>query len=144
MLKTVAILEDDSRRVGEMRACLGETSPRIESIFFESADEIIAWLGEHLAEVALISLDHDLPLRQRDGHLFDCGTGREVADFLACLVPTCPIIVHSSNEHFAPGMVFALREAGWQVGRVYPNDDLAWVRRDWVQNVLGYLRHRDS
>lgn len=136
----VAILEDDSGRAAEMRTCLSEVLPSVESIFFADANEMIDWLRQHLRQVVLISLDHDLPLRDVDGQPTDCGTGRQVADFLAALPPTCPVIVHSSNEHYAPGMLFALRDAGWPCCRVYPRDDLTWIRGAWIEQVGQYLR----
>jgi hypothetical protein len=135
----VAILEDDVNRVREMRACLEEVLPGAGIVVFEVAAEMIAWLGAHLGEVVLISLDHDLPLRDDDGRTVDCGSGREVADFLAPLAPTCPVIVHSSNQYCAPGMYFALKEAGWPVSRVCPMDDLEWVKRDWAARVTRYV-----
>jgi len=140
MAAVVAILEDDANRIREMRACLEEVLPGARNVFFEVAGEMIEWLGAHLGEVALISLDHDLPLRDGEGRRVDCGSGREVADFLASMPPTCPVIVHSSNNYCAPGMYFALKEGGWPVSRVCPMDDLAWVRRDWAARVMRYVR----
>ena len=49
---------------------------------------MIAWLGEHLGNVALVSLDHDLPLRDHAGKAIDCRTGRQAADYLASVPPT--------------------------------------------------------
>ena len=135
----IAILEDDPNRVREMRSYLEEALPAAAIIVFEVAAEMIAWLGANLGEVVLISLDHDLPLRDGDGQPLDCGSGREVVDFLASLPPTCPVIVHSSNQYCAPGMYFALKEAGWPVSRVCPMDDLAWVKRDWAARVMRYV-----
>ena len=136
----VAILEDDGNRIAAMRACLAEILPGIELIFFEHAQEMIAWLGEHLGQVVLLSLDHDLPLRDQGGEAIDCGTGRQVADFLASLPPTCPVIVHSSNNFFAPGMFFALKDTGWRCSRVYPSDDTAWIATSWADQVRQYVR----
>lgn len=137
MARFVAILEDCPGRLAEMRPCLAELLPQYEHVYFDNAAEMIAWLGEHLCETVLISLDHDLPLRQeRDGRPVDAGTGREVADFLAGLPPTCPVVVHSSNEYFAPGMMRVLREAGWPLRRVYPCDEHAWVRRAWAEEIV--------
>ncbi len=115
----VAILEDDPNRITAMRACLTETLPGAEVVVFDDARKMIAWLGQNLGEVVLIALDHDLPLRNHEGKAIDCGTGRQVADYLASVPPTCPVIVHSSNNFFAPGMSFALKDAGWPVSRVY-------------------------
>src|SRR5258708_32047364 len=94
----IAILEDNPDRIAAMRMCMAEALPGVEVVFFENAQEMIVWLGEHLGNVVLISLDHDLPLRNDESKTIDCGTGRQVADYLASLLPTCPVIVHSSND----------------------------------------------
>jgi hypothetical protein len=138
--RLVAILEDNPGRVAEMRACLAEALPTTQGVFFESAYEMISWLGQHLGEVVLISLDHDLPLLNAEGKLINCGDGRMVADFLASLQPACPVIVHSSNYHCAPGMIFALRDSGWQTSRIVPFEDHLWVRRAWKEQVLQHVR----
>ena len=92
--------------------------------------------------VSLISLDHDLlpcDPPQASGRRPDPGTGRDVVDHLAGIPCVCPVIVHTSNEHAAPGMIHVLREAGWVCSAVTPRDDLAWIR-DWVQEILLYRR----
>jgi len=132
----VAILEDCGERVAEMRGCLVELLPNHRPVFFEDASEMVTWLGAHLAEVALISLDHDLPLpMEMDGRRSDPGTGRMVADYLANQPPVCPVIVHSSNDHFAPGMLQVLLEREWPGRRVYPFDEHRWVRAAWAAEV---------
>jgi len=140
MTDIIAILEDDPARIAEMRACLAEVLPKVPVRVFENATLMIEWLAEHQGEVVLISLDHDLPLRSQEGEAIDCGTGREVVDFLVTLEPTCPVIVHSSNVQCADGMMFALKDAGWTKSRVYPRDDLAWIREAWVQEIQRYIR----
>jgi len=141
MPERVAILEDDPNRITAMQTCLAEVLPGVDVVVFEDAQEMIAWLGQNLGDVTLISLDHDLPLRDREGKSIDCGTGRQVADYLASVPPTCPVIVHSSNNFFAPGMFFALGDAGWPCSRVYPCDDTAWVANAWAEQVRQYLRN---
>lgn len=141
MPPVVAILEDDSGRIDEMRACLAGVLPGAECIFFDRADEMLAWLGQHLSNILLISLDHDLPLRGPVGQSIDPGTGRQVADYLASIrPPKCPGIVHSSNEPCAQGMFFALKQAGWPCSRVVPYDDRAWIAASWSEEVRRYLR----
>src|SRR5687768_466814 len=102
MPPSVAILEDDAARVLAMRSCLAELLPSVQVVVFDHAERMVEWLDSHLGEVVLISLDHDLPVRRLGDTMEDCGTGRRVADFLASLQPTCPIIVHSSNNDCAP------------------------------------------
>ncbi len=139
MPDTIAILEDNGDRIAAMAACLADVMPGVEIVFFEDAALMIAWLGRHLGQVVLISLDHDLPLRNVAGEMIDCGTGRQVADFLAVMLPRCPVIVHSSNTDCAQGMFFALQEAGWPCGRVYPSDGEAWVAEAWIGMIRSYL-----
>jgi hypothetical protein len=135
----VAILEDNAERIAEMRACLSEALPACQSVFFDRSKDMIAWLAEHQDEVALISLDHDLPfVRDDEAQLDDFGNGREVADFLASRLPTCPVIVHSSNAPCASGMHFALNDAAWPCRRVYPGANVTWVRDAWGAQVKAY------
>jgi hypothetical protein len=131
----IAILEDDPNRIAAMRTCLAETLPGMEAIIFEDAQKMIARLSECLGEIVLISLDHDLPLRDHEGMAIDCGTGRQVADYLASFPPTCPVIIHSSNNNCAQGMFFALKDAGWPVSRVYPSDDTGWITDSWAEQI---------
>jgi CheY-like chemotaxis protein len=132
----IVILEDDPARTTEMTAVLQELLPAASTVFFEDAGVMHTWLAEHLGEVNLISLDHDLPIRRdEDNRLIDCGTGRQVADWLAARKPVCPVIVHSSNELCAAGMMFALRDGSWRCRRVYPRDDVEWIGREWAEMV---------
>lgn len=135
----VAILEDTPGRLTEMRACLREMLPHHQHLFFDNSSEMIAWLAAHLSEVVFISLDHDLPIRQeRAGRRIDAGTGRLVADFLATMPPTCPVIVHCSSDDFAQGMLRVLKDAGWPTSRVRPMDDHAWIQSTWAAQVQKY------
>jgi len=139
----VAILEDDVGRVGVMRECLGSLLPQHKCAVFDNAAEMIAWLRSHIGDVVLVSLDHDLPLHQmRDGQRVDAGTGRMVADHLAALAPTCPVIVHTSNENFGPGMMRVLEDAGWTHCRVYPHEDCQWIRTSWADAIRRYIEGR--
>ena len=65
----------------------------------------------------------------------DFGTGREVADWLAGREPTCPVVVHTSNEVAGSGMVWALRRTYWPVWRVRGRGDCDWIDAEWVPLV---------
>ena len=67
----IVILEDNADRIAEMKACLADVLPRVTAIFFDSAQEMISWLPQNLANIVLISLDHDLPLRGRPGEVIE-------------------------------------------------------------------------
>jgi len=137
---TIAILEDNAARITEMNVRLHTIiSPPARVFVTPNAHEMIAWLENHLAEVALISLDHDLPIRSRE-QTPDCGDGRMVADFLAALSPTCPVIVHSSNDPCAAGMFYALQSAGWPVSRVVPYDGENWIGQSWAKQIQDLIR----
>jgi hypothetical protein len=139
----VAILEDDPGRLAAFAACLPVLLHDREPVYFDNAAEMIGWLVEHLVETALISLDHDLPLtRLRGGRAVDPGTGRDVADYLSPLPPVCPVIVHTSNAYFAPGMMRVLNDGGWPVARVYPDPEQTFVGRPWADQVRRWLASR--
>ena len=140
MTKLVAILEDNPDRISEMRACVQEALPTLQAVFFVNAHEMITWLKPNLPQISLISLDHDLPVISVNGRLVDCGDGRLVASFLAEFPPTCPIIVHSSNDHCATSMFHTLRDAGWPTTEIVPFDGHAWVRAAWMPQLLQLVR----
>jgi hypothetical protein len=139
MARTIAILEDNGPRIAEMWAWLAETLPDCEVVFFDNANAIINWLSEHLRRVSLISLDHDLLLRTPDGRWVDGGTGREVVDSLVRSSPACPVLVHSSNEVAAQGMLDVLRKNAWKCTQVRPYEDVAWIRQEWAEAVVRLL-----
>ncbi len=130
----IAILEDNSERLTGMQSCLTKIMPEAQQIYFDSASSMIAWLADHLGQVVLISLDHDLPIAG------DHGTGRQVADFLAGQPPVCPVIVHSSNDFFAPGMIQVLTDGGWPTSRVYPHGNLDWVNLSWARQIHSLIK----
>lgn len=137
----VAILENDPDRIDAMRSCMAGLLPRCTLHFFDNSGEMTTFLTQHLSEVVLISLDHDLPLQQRRGNqMVDPGTGRAVADFLSRLLPTCPVIVHSSNDAAALGMMRVLQDAAWPCARVFPFDGHTWVALAWADLIRKQIR----
>jgi hypothetical protein len=100
---------------------------------FDNAPHMIDWLAEHLKNCSLISLDHDLgPNREANGERQDPGTGRDVADFLVGRVPSCPVIIHTSNSMARVGMELVLREGSWQVLKVFPTPETGWIYSSWL------------
>jgi hypothetical protein len=135
--KFVAILEDHPARAAAMRRALADVLPQFNTIIFDHAGEMRRWLSAgNFLHVVLISLDHDLiaPPGQ------DAGCGRDVADYLAERPCVCPVIVHTSNVHAAPGMMHVLRGSEWVCSFVSPRDDLAWIAAEWRDEVEQYLR----
>jgi hypothetical protein len=136
----IAILDDDERRCLTMREHALFVVPYAELHFFDNAPDLIEWFKVELSDLDLISLDHDLgPNRERDGEVFDPGTGRDVVDYLCSCRPVCPVLIHSSNSTAAQGMHFALEDAGWQNERVFPFDDVEWIAGEWRSAVAGKL-----
>lgn len=132
----VAILDDDAERRALMRGVLSAIEMPLDSKFFDNAPAMIAWLAENLDAVALVSLDHDLgPNWRETEQVFDPGTGRDVANFMATVMPSCPVIIHSSNGFCVTGMMMELEGAGWSTRRVVPFNVLDWIRASWAATV---------
>jgi hypothetical protein len=139
MAGVIFILEDNPARLVEMHPVLDRELPSHASQVEDDCAKAIAWLSDHLADVDLISLDHDLDSVPRLGEDagVDHGCGRGVADYLATQPPTCPVIIHTSNATAGDGMYFALRRAGWPTFRVYPSDHQDWIGEAWADEIRG-------
>jgi hypothetical protein len=136
MKNTVAILEDDENRAEAMCNAITAMFPRLDVLVFNNAPDMIEWISTSVELASLISLDHDLGAnRQRQGKVFDPGTGRDVVDLLISLPPVCPVIIHTSNSTSGDGMQFALEDAGWKTARVVPMGDLGWIKAEWHEKV---------
>ena len=136
MAMKIVILEDNQERKPAMLDCLEDKFHQFEKRFFDHPAEMIDFLKDHLRETIAISLDHDLELiPTSEGRVIDPGCGREVADFLAQNIPSCPVIIHTSNSHAALAMEMVLREANWKTYRVSPCGDLAWIAGPWIRTL---------
>lgn len=135
--RTIAILEDDPGRIEGMRAALARDLAVFAVVIHGSAPAMIAWLRDHVAETALISLDNDLI--DPDGAAIDLGEGRDVAEALRLVPPCCPVILHTSNSSAAHAMAQTLGEAGWPMCRVVPHSGLEWIDEDWVLLARRFL-----
>ena len=97
---------------------------------------MIAFLEDNLSDTIVLSLDHDLDLKPGDeGRWIDPGTGRDLANFLAVHVPSCPVIIHTSNGDAAVGMQMVLHDSGWQTHRVLPMEDTEWIHGPWFRSI---------
>ncbi len=139
--RTIAILEDDARRIAAMREVLAAGFADFPLLLLWDAPKLIAWLRLHLAEVALLSLDNDLI--DPNEVSVDLGEGRDVADYLAGVTPAFPVILHTSNTGAAFTMSETLRERGWHVSRVAPTGDVEWIHGPWARR-LGQLIAPDT
>jgi hypothetical protein len=132
----IALLDDEPDRIAVMKPWLLENLPSFQVEVFENAPDMIEWLASGVNRCRLICLDHDLgPNQNRNGQVFDPGTGRDVADALAQSAPICPIVIHTTNLHARPGMVFVLEDAGWSVSYVTPYEDTRWIREMWADAI---------
>jgi CheY-like chemotaxis protein len=143
----ILVLEDDERRRAAMEESLRDRFHQYESVFFDDAHVMAAYLATDLRSALIISLDHDLvPKSQHNGKFLDVGTGREVADFLAKQPPSCPIIIHTTNSAAGDGMEFLLRDSHWETHRVHPWGDLEWIPSQWFRTlrnaIVGTARPR--
>jgi hypothetical protein len=141
MAQHIAILQSNSDVILEMESCLKELLPTFEHCFFDNAGEMIGWLKERLADVSLISLDHDLPIVQyRNGRRVEAGCGRTVAEYLASVPPTCPVILHTSNSDRGTNMEQVLKDSGWPYRRVLPFGDFEWIGKAWRPELERFIR----
>lgn len=140
---TIAVLDDDQGRRLAMQAALADRLPQYLHVFFDNAPDMIAWLSEHMYDLAAVSLDHDLgPNREREGIQFDPGTGRDVAEFLATQDPRCSIIIATTNSIARPGMELVLQDSGWCTINVLPFSDLSWIGEAWIITMAGAVEKR--
>jgi hypothetical protein len=149
MAMKIVILEDNADRQAAMRACLEDRFSMFEVHFFDEADAMIGFLDEHLADTLVISLDHDLDLKEGPaGRLVDPGTGADVADYLAGKGLVCPVVIHTTNSEGAEKMRRALEKEGWKTRRVIPFDDLKWIESNWFfamrRAIVGPIKHKRS
>ena len=134
--KTIAILEDNDCRISEMRSAIEKSLSTNRIVIFDAAPLMIDWLKQNIEIVALLSLDFDLPIKRNDDNeLIDYGTGGDVAEFIAPYFPAFPILIHSSNPIGVVQMEQILNTHGWSTTRVYPYEDMAWIKSSWVFEV---------
>ena len=132
----IFILEDNSDRRLAMQVAVADRFAQYPTYFFATAGEFIDYLRRTDEMPLAISLDHDLDLIPiAEGRLIDPGSGRDVADYLATQKPICPIVIHSSNAIAVTGMTMALEDSGWDVHRVLPDADTAWIGTRWLREM---------
>jgi hypothetical protein len=81
----------------------------------------------------VISVDHEINPRDAEA-----GNGLLVVSALCGIPPTCPVIIHSSDEYASRDMVRMLKDAGWPVATVIPGSGLAWIEKEWAGKVFKY------
>lgn len=139
--KYVFVLENDPARISAMQEVLTNFLPRVSATYINNAPEAIEYLRQHLAQVAAISLDHDLgPEEDRGGVQFDPGSGRDVAAYLGSLAPSCPVIIHTDNFFVRPTMQKMLDRGGWHHSFVAPGNGTGWVAQSWLPLLKSLLQ----
>lgn len=132
MAMTIAILEDNHDRQTAMRDCLEDRFPQYPLRFFATAAEMLRYLQLNRDDILAVALDHDLEfIPGADERLFDPGTGRDVADYLASQPPMYPVVIHTTNCPAGAGMQQALQDAGWETICITPYGDLEWIPEVW-------------
>lgn len=126
---TIIILEDNEERISQFQLAVSTLGAEFHLRLWRDAPTLIAECHPYLAEACLISLDHDL--HPAPGVTADPGTGLDVAEFLGCREPVCPVIVHTSNNECRWSMYNALRFGKWQVEIVSPIGG-AWIQSSWL------------
>ena len=132
-MPTIAVLEDDQRRITAIRAAAKQHFADYDLRIFISAREMIDWLVNAPQDVRALSLDCDLDSTALDGN--DCGTGEDVTAFLVSNLPDCPVLIHSSNALRAPAMHMELTLAGRERVKLCPFTDAD----SWAADVLAQL-----
>jgi len=110
--QTIVVLEDDARRINEMRKVIVNIGFRDRTMFFDNANTLCEWWTENLAQVALMSLDYDLDTTAALESI-DPGSGGDVVELILNTNQMFPVIIHSSNAMRAPAMHMNLTLAGW-------------------------------
>ena len=132
-MPTIAVLEDDQRRITAIRAAAKHHLAAFDLRIFISAREMIEWLTNGSQDVRILSLDCDL-----DATAFgddNCGTGEDVTAYLACNLPDYPVLIHSSNAMRAPAMHMELAMAGCKRVMLCPFQD----SDTWAKDVRAQL-----
>ena len=128
-MPTIAVLEDDARRIAAIRVAGRTGFPEHRIRIFASAREMIGWLSDGGEDVVLLSLDCDLDATALRDHT--CGSGEDVAEFVASRISDCPVLIHSSNAMRAPAMHLRLAAAGCRRVRLCPFRDA----EQWASDV---------
>lgn len=139
MRQYIAILEDDAERIEHMKQILESDFSDHSVRFFSNALSMIDWVEQHLDDVALFSLDHDLIAE--DLNAPDPGDGRDVANYLATKDAWCPVIIHSTNYYGRVGMKYALLDRGWTVEIISPEPEIEWIDNKWEKAVVKLLKN---
>lgn len=127
--RTVIILEDNDERIRDFESAVASFGAEFRLRVWQDAPTMIAECPPILAECCLISLDHDLnPMPDAAS---DPGTGLEVSEFLAHLIPICPIIIHTSNTERRWSMHNEFRFGKWSV-EIIPPIGKNWIQQSWL------------
>src|ERR1051326_7988024 len=127
--RVIAILEDNPDRLREFQSAVSQLGATYRLHCWRDANRMIGECHEVLADVVLISLDHDL--NKEHDRCPDPGDGLAVAEFLAKLPAFCPVILHTSNNERVWSMHNEFRFGGWKHERVIPLGD-QWIGQSWL------------
>ncbi|MEM9111557.1 MAG: hypothetical protein AAGC72_16210 [Planctomycetota bacterium] len=83
-------------------------------------------------------MDHDLYVPG----VADAGDGLMVAEHLAALSSSCPVIIHTSNAEKSRQMQGVLEASRWTVKLAGAIGD-HWVEQDWIAEVIAAYNKQD-
>lgn len=139
--RTIILLEDNPERVRQFESAVAGLDEGYRLRVWRDAARMMGECHADLADVALISLDHDLNKEKDDSP--DPGDGVQVAEFLARLPKLCPVILHTSNSERVWSMHNAFRFGGWQTEQVMPFGD-DWIIRNWLPKARTLLEQASA
>ena len=139
-LKMIFVLDNGPARIEAIWKSLRSRELDKATTIVDNVPDAIFWLSRNLHNCGVISLTHDLGGEQiRDGFLWDPGTGRDIANYLAERSPVCPVILHTDNFFVRPQMQCILDRGEWSHSFVAPGNRMDWVEKEWLPKVLAGL-----
>ena len=136
-MKRILILEDSPERIAAFSTTM-QQAVGAQVLVWKSAQAMVEELPQNLSNAALLSLDFDL-IPERNSTQ-DPGNGLAVCEYLAKLTPSCPVILHSSNEKAVWEMLFKLSGGNWETDWLRHDPlGVVWIGALWLPKVQSYL-----
>jgi CheY-like chemotaxis protein len=135
--KVILVLEDNQDRRKAMLNVFDERLPAYRLLLTDDPAEFIEHVSNHLQDILLVSLDHDLHERPDQSTEL---TGMQVVDHLVEMPPAFPVLLHTTNRPDGERMRSRLTEHGWRVKWIVPFDGTEWVAADWYPAVKKAVR----
>lgn len=125
----VFILEDNAGRCAEMKIMLAECNAQLAGEICASASHAIEYLKDHILDVDVICLDHDLVSTPE---ISRPGDGRDVVSWLVNQPIKKPVLIHTNNGPFGREMERELKAHNWHCESLAPYCGNDWIRLSWI------------